>query len=39
MWIQKEVRHPKLNNEAAKVIGTLPKMKPGMKDGKPINVK
>jgi len=31
--------HPTLNNEAARVISILPKMKPGMKDGKPANVK
>jgi protein TonB len=31
--------HPTLNNEATRVISILPKMKPGMKDGKPVNVK
>ena len=31
--------HPTLNKEATRVISILPKMKPGMKDGKPVSVK
>lgn len=31
--------HPSLNNEATRVISSLPNMKPGIKDGKPINVR
>lgn len=31
--------HPTLTNEATRVINILPRMKPGMKEGKPVNVK
>lgn len=31
--------HPKLQEEAIRIIKLLPKMKPGMQDGKPVNVR
>lgn len=37
--VHSEGSHSILNNEAARVISILPKMKPGMKDGKVVNVK
>jgi len=37
--VNSEGSHQKLNDEAARVISILPIMKPGMKDGKTINVK
>jgi len=37
--VHSEGSHPDLNNEAERVISILPNMKPGMKDGKTINVK
>ena len=37
--VHSEGSHPDLNNEAERVISVLPNMKPGMKDGKAINVK
>jgi protein TonB len=36
--IRARAPHPKLEWEAIRVIGMLPKMKPGLKLGKPVNV-
>ena len=36
--IRARAPHPGLEKEAARVIGLLPKMKPGKQRGKPVNV-
>jgi hypothetical protein len=38
IFIQSRANHPKLSEEADRVIGLLPKMIPGMQRGKPVNV-